>query len=104
MEKESVSLKEHFHAVLEERGRQYEQRFQAQQEAVSAALAAAKEAVSTAEAHAEKWRLAANEWRGAMSDRERQFPTRKELWSYLLGAVLFISTCFTMFAYFTKTH
>lgn len=102
MSEESVPLKEYFHTILDERGRQYEQRFQAQQEAVAAALAAAKEAVVTAEVHAEKWRLAANEWRGAMNDRERQFPTRKELWSYLLGAVFFVSMCFSVFAYITK--
>jgi hypothetical protein len=97
-----VSLRDHMTALIDERGRQYDQRFQAQEKAVVAALAAAKEAVTVAEVNAEKWRESANEWRGAMNDRERQFPTRKELWSYLLGAVFFVSTCFAVFAYLAK--
>lgn len=57
----------------------------AQEKAVSAALAAADKAVAKAEIGAREWQASANEWRGAMSDRERQFVTRKELWSYLVG-------------------
>lgn len=44
--------------------------------AVSAALAAAEKAVAIAEANAEKWRDNANEWRGAMQDREQKFALR----------------------------
>jgi hypothetical protein len=47
--------------------------------AVQAALAAAEKAVEKAEKNAEKWRENANEWRGAMSDRERNFATNKDL-------------------------
>lgn len=46
--------------------------------AVSAALAAAQLAVDTAERNAEKWRDSANEWRGAMDDREARFVGRPE--------------------------
>src|SRR5688572_6075756 len=97
-----VPLREHLESLIEERTRQHLNRFESQERAVAAALAAAKEAVAVAEKNAEKWRESANEWRGAMNDRERQFPTRKELWSYLLGAVFFVSTCFAAFAYITK--
>lgn len=66
-----------------------EQRFTAQQqaikdalisqkEAVAAALVAAEKAVLVAEQNAEKWRAAANEWRGAMNDRERSLMPRME--------------------------
>lgn len=70
-----------------------ERRFEEQEKAVHAALAAAKEAVSAAlvashqateksEANAEKWREAANEWRGAMDDREGKFSTKGDLDSF----------------------
>lgn len=49
-----------------------------QKEAVAAALVAAEKAVLVAETNAEKWRAAANEWRGAMNDRERNLMTRVE--------------------------
>lgn len=50
----------------------------AQEKAVQAALAAADKAVAKAEEGATAWRVSANEWRGAMSDRERTFITRTE--------------------------
>jgi hypothetical protein len=59
--------------MREETDRRYEQRFLAQEKAVSAALSAAEKAVERAEINAEKWRMNANEWRGAMDDRERNY-------------------------------
>ena len=70
----------------------YQQRFDAQtkaldaaflssQTAVSAALLAAKEAVAAAEINNQRWREAANEWRAAMTDRERNFATVEALHS-----------------------
>ncbi len=50
----------------------------AQEKAVQAALAAADKAVTKAEEGASDWRKSANEWRGAMSDRERDFISRNE--------------------------
>jgi hypothetical protein len=64
---DSVSLKEHFEKILAEKDR-----------AINTALAAAKEAVGVAEKNAEKWRDNANEWRGAMTDREVRFMPREE--------------------------
>jgi len=49
-----------------------------QDKAVQAALAASEKAVTKAEAQAENWRQSANEWRGAMTDRERSFVPRTE--------------------------
>lgn len=70
---ETVPLKEYFEKILEEKDK-----------AINIALAAAKEAVGVAEKNAEKWRDQANEWRGAMNDREKKFITRGEVW---MGAV-----------------
>jgi len=75
---------------MDGRDKRYTERAEAQDKAVSAALAAQKEAVAAAlaasdkavdkaEATAEKWRASANEWRGAMSDRDRELPSRREL-------------------------
>jgi hypothetical protein len=75
---------------MEGRDKRYTERAEAQDKAVSAALAAQKEAVAAAlaasdkavekaEVTAEKWRESANEWRGAMSDRDRELPSRREL-------------------------
>jgi len=63
------------------------QQFAAQEKAVGAALAAAEKAVAVAERNAEKWRDNANEWRGAMTDKDRNFVTKATLWGYLLGLV-----------------
>lgn len=78
----------------------YQQRFEAQSNAVTAALQAATEATQAAlmavkeqtksafeasekaieksDANAEKWRANANEWRQAMVDRESRFASRAE--------------------------
>ncbi len=70
-EHKEVSLKEYFEKVLAEKDK-----------AVNIALAAAKEAVQVAEANSEKWRSNANEWRGAMTDREKNFLQRAEFEAY----------------------
>jgi len=68
MASESVTLREYVDV-----------RFESHEKAVDAALAAADKATSKAEMNAEKWREAANEWRGAMSDRDRELPSRREV-------------------------
>ena len=65
------TLKEHFEKILEEKDK-----------AINIALAAAKEAVGVAEKNAEKWRDSANEWRGAMNDREKMFMGKAEFDAY----------------------
>lgn len=64
------TLKEHIEKILAEKDK-----------AINIALAAAKEAVQVAESNAEKWRANANEWRGAMSDREKNFATKSEVFA-----------------------
>jgi len=72
------TLKAYVERLLVEHDKRYEQRFSSQQEAVRLALASMGVATDKAEANAEKWRNAANEWRGAMSDRDRLLMPRIE--------------------------
>ncbi len=66
-----LTLKEYFEKILDERDK-----------AIKSALDAAKEAVLVAERNAEKWRANANEWRGAMTDRELDFVRKSEFIEY----------------------
>jgi len=83
------SLHEHFLMLVAGNDRRYTERFDAQEvamstalvaaeKAVSAALVSAKEAVLKAENESIKWQAGANEWRGAMNDREATFVPRPE--------------------------
>jgi hypothetical protein len=83
------SLKTYFERIIADQSTSINKQAEAQDRAVnaalvaqekmtSAALASADKAVDKAEQGAEKWRESANEWRGAMSDRERTFITRAE--------------------------
>jgi len=83
------TLKEYVESLINAADTRYEQRFlaqekavrealAAQEKAVTAALTAAEKAVAVAERNAEEWRKGANEWRGSMSDRERNFVSRPE--------------------------
>lgn len=72
------TLKDYLERIVHESDRRYEQRFEAQEKAVRAALDSAALAVTKAETDNLKWREAANEWRLAMGDRERNFMPRNE--------------------------
>jgi hypothetical protein len=75
-----------------------DQRFLDQETAVKAALTSAEKAVKISEDNNQNWRSNANEWRGAMSDRERDFLTRKEFYAIVGTAVSII----TLVLLFTK--
>ncbi len=64
--------------------------------AVDAALIAADKAVSKSEAERKDWQKASNEWRGAMSDRERDFLTRREFYAMIIASVTVISLLFAL--------
>lgn len=78
------TLKEYVERVLEEHDKRYDQRFFAQQEAMRSALASAEKAVEKAENIAEKWRQNANEWREAMSDKDKTYQTKETADSRLI--------------------
>jgi len=65
-------------AQNDERDRRYEQRFLAQQEAVTSALESAKEAVAKAETATEKRFEGVNEFRAQLADQARELMPRKE--------------------------
>jgi hypothetical protein len=87
---EYVPLREHIGALLAEMDLRYQQRFDAQGQALTAALLAAEKAVQTALTAAEKAVTKAetatekrfesvNEFRTALSDQTASFPSRVEL-------------------------
>ena len=83
----SISLRAHFERLLAEKDLRDQQRFQAQETGVSAALASQKEAVAAAlsaadravlkaEAAADKRFDSVNEFRNALADQTKDFPTK----------------------------
>ena len=64
--------------LIDERDKQYLQRFEAQQKAVAAALEAAKEAVTKAENAAEKRFDSVNEFRNTLKDQQLTLMSRAE--------------------------
>jgi mevalonate kinase len=82
-----VPLREYVEALFREKEKAVEAALEAQAKAVAAALEAADKAVTKAEQNAEKWRENANEWRGAMSDRDRELPSRREVETLIRGLV-----------------
>ena len=67
MSKEKISLREHIEALLDERDKRYEERFEAMQVAVQ-----------KAEAATEKRFESVNEFRSQLSDQSRTFMPRSE--------------------------
>ena len=81
-------------ALMDERDRRYGEIAAAKEKAVEAAFTAAAEAVAVAEANAERWRDNANEWRAAMTDRERNFLSKGM--GYVVGALSAIALILTI--------
>lgn len=80
-----ASLCEYLLRVVADLEKHVKAELMAQEKAVSAALAAADKAVAKAESGTRDWQQAANEWRGAMSDRERTFISRTEHEKEIIG-------------------
>jgi len=76
---DEVSLREHIETLLAEKDLRYQQRFDANGAAISAALLAAEKAVTKAEAATERRFEAVNEFRGTLSDQAKAFVQRVEL-------------------------
>jgi len=75
---EDISARE-LQSIMVERERANNQRFDAQEKAVAAALAAAKEAVAKAEIAAEKRFDSVNEFRGQLKDQQATLMPRSEV-------------------------
>jgi hypothetical protein len=67
------------HRFLAERSERFEQALRAERDQRQAALVAAERAAQLLESQAAAWRAAANEWRGAMQDRDAKLVNR-ETW------------------------
>jgi hypothetical protein len=65
--------------VCDERDRRYEDRFHAQDEKTTLALAASEKAVNKSDTALEKRFDNTNEWRAAMQDRDREQMPRAEI-------------------------
>jgi hypothetical protein len=87
---DSVSLRQHVEALIEERDKRYTERAESADKAVQAALAAAEKAVNAAltaakeaaEANAialKEYKQGANEWRATVTDITARMPTRPEM-------------------------
>jgi hypothetical protein len=102
-------------AIMDERDERYRQLAEAKEKAIvaamvaaekaiNAALAAAEKAVNVAETNAEKWRNASNEWRAAMTDKDRNFVTKGALWGYFVGIISIAVAAALLVAQVTRLH
>lgn len=92
---DDVSLKEYIDRRFDEQEKAVQAALAAADKSVLAALTSAEKAVDKAEQSAERWRNSANEWRGAMSDRERDFLTRREFYVMIGTAIAAMIAIFT---------
>ena len=73
------------YGIMVEREKANAQRFDAQEKAVAAALAAAKEAVLKAEVSNDKRFESVNEFRNTLKDQQGTYVTRTELYAWVVG-------------------
>ncbi len=76
---DDIPIRDYVDMLFAEKEKALQAALLAQEKAVNAALMSSDKAITKAEANAEKWRENANEWRGAMSDRDRELPSRREV-------------------------
>jgi hypothetical protein len=76
---DDIPIRDYVDMLFAEKEKALQAALLAQEKAVNAALLSSDKAIDKAEANAEKWRASANEWRGAMSDRDRELPSRREV-------------------------
>ncbi len=81
----NVSLRDYLNLLINERDRQYDQRFQAQQQSVDAALAAADKATNKADEAIEKRFDSVNEFRQTLSDQALNFANKQAVEAALIG-------------------
>lgn len=82
---DDIPIRDYVDALLSQLDKRIEQRFLAQEKAIAAALASSDKAQAVSDYNAENWRASANEWRGAMSDRDRELPSRREVETAVTG-------------------
>jgi hypothetical protein len=97
------TVREHVLALMDERDKRYEQRFLQQETAVTAALNSSKEAVAKAERATEKRFESVNEFRGALSDAQKNYITRSEAIALVVVVCAVIEVIINVFNYFMRT-
>ncbi len=96
------TLKAYVERLFDEHDRRYEQRFSAQQQSLTDALASATRAVDKAEEIAEKWRANANEWRAAMSDKDKLYLTKDVARGYFVSGLMAAGVMIALVELFVK--
>jgi len=94
---DNIPLKEHIDELARLHAKMEEERFASQKELSDQRFAAQEKAIEVAEANAEKWRMNANEWRAAMTDRERNFLSKGM--GYVVGALSAVALILTIVAH-----
>jgi len=77
-------------ALMDERDRRYAAITDANEKALHAALTAVREATQETKHQTDKWQLSANEWRQAMTDKDRNFVTKNTLWGWLVASIMMV--------------
>ncbi len=93
------TLHQHIRVIIDERDRRYEALAIAQKEAVEAALKSAQLAVDKAETINIAWRANANEWRMAMSDKDKNFVTKDDMRNNLRTVLIAIPVVTGLFQF-----
>jgi hypothetical protein len=101
-----ATLHEFMLKLHEEQDKRYEQRFEAQEKAVAAALASAREAVLKAEQANDKRFDSTNEWRRTVSDMLAAIQGKgtglNQGWGYLVAAVALVGSIIVIFVSLRK--
>jgi hypothetical protein len=71
------TLHSHIIGIMDEREKRSEAAIRFQKEAQEAALASAQKAIDKSEEDAKAWRQNANEWRAAMTDKDKLYLTKE---------------------------
>ena len=77
-------------ALMDERDRRYALEVTNIKEMMTAAMLAVRETTAETKHQTDKWQASANEWRQAMTDKDRNFVTKSSAWGYLVGLAGFI--------------
>jgi hypothetical protein len=77
-------------ALMDERDRRYAMEVSNIKDMMTAAMLAVRETTIETKHQTDKWQASANEWRQAMTDKDRNFVTKSSAWGYLVGLAGFI--------------
>jgi hypothetical protein len=91
----------HFSKIIAELEKRTTSEREANDKALAAALVAIEKATQETKHQTDKWQANSNEWRGAMTEKDRNFVTKREIWGYAVGMVGMILGMLEIFQRFT---